>query len=41
MGGVGGGGGGGGGAGTRAIIKVLGHQYGWLAGRYDLEIGCF
>ena len=25
-------------AGTRAIIKVLGHQYRWLAGGYDLEI---
>ena len=24
--------------GTRAIIKVLGHQYWWLAGGYDLEI---
>ena len=26
-------------AGARAIIKVLGHQYWWLAGGYDLEIG--
>ena len=26
-------------AGARAIIKVLGHQYQWLAGGYDLEIG--
>ena len=25
--------------GTRAIIKVKGHQYRWLAGGYDLEIG--
>ena len=24
--------------GTWAIIKVLGHQYRWLAGGYDLEI---
>ena len=23
------------------IIKVLGHQYQWLAGGYDLEIGLF
>ena len=28
-------------AGTQAIIKVLGHQYWWLAGGYDLEIGHF
>ena len=28
-------------AGTRAVIKVLGHQYWWLAGGYDLEIGHF
>ena len=27
--------------GTRAIIKVLGNQYRWLAGGYDLEIGHF
>ena len=26
-------------AGTRAIIKGSGHQYWWLAGGYDLEIG--
>ena len=26
-------------AGAWAIIKVLGHQYRWLAGGYDLEIG--
>ena len=26
-------------AGAQAIIKVLGHQYRWLAGGYDLEIG--
>ena len=26
---------------TRAIIKVLGHQYQWLASGYDLEIGHF
>ena len=26
-------------ASTRAIIKVSGHQYRWLAGGYDLEIG--
>ena len=26
-------------AGARAIIKVSGHQYRWLAGGYDLEIG--
>ena len=25
----------------RAIIKVSGHQYRWLAGGYDLEIGHF
>ena len=24
-------------AGTRATIKVLGHQHQWLAGGYDLE----
>ena len=28
-------------AGTWAIIKGLGHQYQWLAGGYDLEIGHF
>ena len=28
-------------AGTWAIIKVSGHQYQWLAGGYDLEIGHF
>ena len=28
-------------AGGRAIIKVLGYQYQWLAGGYDLEIGHF
>ena len=28
-------------AGTRATIKVSGHQYWWLAGGYDLEIGHF
>ena len=28
-------------AGTRAIISVSGHQYWWLAGGYDLEIGHF
>ena len=28
-------------AGARATIKVSGHQYGWLAGGYDLEIGHF
>ena len=28
-------------AGARAIIKVSGHQYRWLAGAYDLEIGHF
>ena len=27
--------------GTRVIIKVSGHQYWWLAGGYDLEIGHF
>ena len=27
--------------GTRAIIKVSDHQYWWLAGGYDLEIGHF
>ena len=27
--------------GTRALIKVLGHQHRWLAGDYDLEIGHF
>ena len=27
--------------GARAIIKVSGHQYQWLAGGYDLEIGHF
>ena len=27
--------------GARAIIKVSGHQYWWLAGGYDLEIGHF
>ena len=26
-------------AGAWAIIKVSGHQYRWLAGGYDLEIG--
>ena len=26
-------------AGARVIIKVLGHQYRWSAGGYDLEIG--
>ena len=26
---------------TWAIIKVSGHQYRWLAGGYDLEIGHF
>ena len=29
------------GAGAQAIVKVSGHQYGWLAGGYDLEIGHF
>ena len=28
-------------AGVRAIIKVNGHQYQWLAGGEDLEIGHF
>ena len=28
-------------AGAQLIIKVLGHQYRWLAGCYDLEIGHF
>ena len=28
-------------AGAWAIIKVSGHQYWWLAGGYDLEIGHF
>ena len=28
-------------AGTRVVIKVLGHQYRWLAGGYDLQIGHF
>ena len=28
-------------AGTRAIIKVSGHQYRWLASGYDLETGHF
>ena len=28
-------------AGVRAIMKVSGHQYRWLAGGYDLEIGHF
>ena len=28
-------------AGARVIIKVLGHQYRWLAGCYDLEIEQF
>ena len=26
---------------AQVIIKVSGHQYGWLAGGYDLEIGHF
>ena len=26
---------------AQAIIKVSGHQYQWLAGGYDLEIGLF
>ena len=26
---------------ARVIIKVKGHQYRWLAGGYDLEIGHF
>ena len=25
----------------RAMIKVKGHQYQWLAGGYDLEVGHF
>ena len=29
------------GAGAQAIINVLGHQYSWLAGGYDLEIWHF
>ena len=28
-------------AGARVIIKVSGHQYWWLVGAYDLEIGHF
>ena len=28
-------------AGIQTIIKVSGHQYWWLAGGYDLEIGHF
>ena len=28
-------------AGPRTIIKVSGHQYQWLAGGYDLEVGYF
>ena len=28
-------------AGALVIIKVSGHQYRWLAGGYDLEIGRF
>ena len=28
-------------AGARAIIKVSGYQYQWLAGGYDLEVGHF
>ena len=28
-------------AGTRVVIKMLGHQYWWLASCYDLEIGHF
>ena len=28
-------------AGTRAMIKVSGHQYRWLAGGYDLEMDIF
>ena len=28
-------------AGARAIIKVSGHQYWWLEGGYDLEVGLF
>ena len=26
------------GAGTQAIVRVLGYQYWWLAGGYDLEM---
>ena len=28
-------------AAAQVIIKVSGHQYRWLAGSYDLEIGHF
>ena len=28
-------------SGAWAIVKVSGHQYQWLAGGYDLEIGHF
>ena len=28
-------------AGARAIIRLPGHRYRWLAGGYDLEIGHF
>ena len=28
-------------AGTRVIIKLLGHKHRWLTGGYDLEIGHF
>ena len=28
-------------AGARVIIQMSGHQYRWLAGDYDLEIGHF
>ena len=28
-------------AGAQAIIKVSGHQYRWLAGGYNLDIGHF
>ena len=28
-------------AGARVIIKVSGHQFWWIAGGYDLEIGHF
>ena len=28
-------------SGARVIIKVSGHQYWWLAGGYDMEIGQF
>ena len=28
-------------SGSRVIIKVSSHQYRWLAGGYDLEIGHF